>query len=145
MVKERYKDDSLDIADAGEKVKALINEHLIDWGSIPRSRPSSFCRTISSPMCINIPRGTLRSKQARWSTHIRKHCAIHFDEAPAFYKRLSQDDQRELLEIVEVRYDRNAAIVTSQLPIKAWHDAMQDPTLADAILDRLVHDAYMNL
>ena len=55
---------------------------------------------------------------------------------------LSQDDQQELLEIVEERYDRNATIVTSQLPIKAWHDAMQDPTLADAILDRLVHNAY---
>jgi DNA replication protein DnaC len=55
---------------------------------------------------------------------------------------LSQDDQRELLEIVEERYDRKATIVTSQLPIKAWHDAMQDPTLADAILDRLVHNAY---
>ena len=55
---------------------------------------------------------------------------------------LSQDDQKELLEIVEERYDRKATIVTSQLPIKAWHDAMQDPTLADAILDRLVHNAY---
>lgn len=55
---------------------------------------------------------------------------------------LSQDDQRELLEIVEERYDRKATIITSQLPIKAWHDAMQDPTLADAILDRLVHNAY---
>ena len=55
---------------------------------------------------------------------------------------LSRDDQRELLEIVEERYDRKATIVTSQLPIKAWHDAMQDPTLADAILDRLVHNAY---
>ena len=55
---------------------------------------------------------------------------------------LSRDDQRELLEIVEDRYDRKATIVTSQLPVKAWHDAMQDPTLADAILDRLVHNAY---
>jgi DNA replication protein DnaC len=55
---------------------------------------------------------------------------------------LSQDDQKELLEIVEDRYDRKATIVTSQLPIKSWHDAMQDPTLADAILDRLVHNAY---
>lgn len=55
---------------------------------------------------------------------------------------LSRDDQRELLEIVEERYDRKATIVTSQLPVKAWHDAMQDPTLADAILDRLVHNAY---
>lgn len=55
---------------------------------------------------------------------------------------LSREDQRELLEIVEERYDRKATIVTSQLPVKAWHDAMQDPTLADAILDRLVHNAY---
>ena len=55
---------------------------------------------------------------------------------------LSRDDQRELLEIVEDRYDRKATIVTSQLPVKSWHDAMQDPTLADAILDRLVHNAY---
>ena len=55
---------------------------------------------------------------------------------------LSQDDQRELLEIIEERYDRKSTIVTSQLPIKAWHDAMRDPTLADAILDRLVHNVY---
>lgn len=55
---------------------------------------------------------------------------------------ISRDDQRELLEIVEDRYDRKATVVTSQLPVKAWHDAMQDPTLADAILDRLVHNAH---
>ena len=55
---------------------------------------------------------------------------------------LTREEQQELLEIVEERYDRKATIVTSQLPVKAWHDAMQDPTLADAILDRLVHNAY---
>jgi DNA replication protein DnaC len=55
---------------------------------------------------------------------------------------ISREDQRELLEIVEERYDRKATVITSQLPVKAWHDAMQDPTLADAILDRLVHNAY---
>ncbi len=55
---------------------------------------------------------------------------------------LTRDDQRELLEIVEERYDRKATVITSQLPVKFWHDAMQDPTLADAILDRLVHNAY---
>lgn len=55
---------------------------------------------------------------------------------------LTREEQRELLEIVEERYDRKATIVTSQLPVKAWHDAMQDPTLADAILDRLVHNSY---
>jgi DNA replication protein DnaC len=55
---------------------------------------------------------------------------------------LTREEQREILEIVEERYDRKATIVTSQLPVKTWHDAMQDPTLADAILDRLVHNAY---
>ncbi len=55
---------------------------------------------------------------------------------------LTREEQRELLEIVEERYDRKATVITSQLPVKAWHDAMQDPTLADAILDRLVHNAY---
>lgn len=55
---------------------------------------------------------------------------------------MTLEDQKELLEIVEERYDRKATIVTSQLPVKAWHDAMQDKTVADAILDRLVHNAY---
>ncbi len=55
---------------------------------------------------------------------------------------ITQDDQRELLEIVEERYDRKSTVITSQLPVRAWHDAMQDPTLADAILDRLVHNAH---
>lgn len=55
---------------------------------------------------------------------------------------LSQDDQWELLEIVEERYDRKATIITSQLPIKAWHNSMQDPTLTNATLDRLVHNTY---
>lgn len=55
---------------------------------------------------------------------------------------ISREDQKELLEIVEERYDRKSTIITSQLPVKAWHDAMQDPTLADAILDRLVHNSH---
>ena len=55
---------------------------------------------------------------------------------------LTREEQRELLEIVEERYDRKSTIVTSQLPVKAWHAAMQDPTLADAVLDRLVHNAH---
>lgn len=55
---------------------------------------------------------------------------------------LTRDDQKELLEIIEERYDRAATVITSQLPVKAWHDAMQDKTVADAILDRLVHNAH---
>ena len=55
---------------------------------------------------------------------------------------ISRDEQRELFEIIEDRYGRRSTIVTSQLPIKSWHDAMQDPTMADAILDRLVHNGH---
>ncbi len=59
-----------------------------------------------------------------------------------FIAPVSHEEQKELLEIIEERYDRKATIVTSQLPVKAWHDAMPDPTLSDAILDRLVHNGY---
>lgn len=55
---------------------------------------------------------------------------------------ITQDDQRELLEIVEERYGRRSTVITGQLPVRAWHDAMYDPTLADVILDWLVHNAH---
>jgi DNA replication protein DnaC len=54
----------------------------------------------------------------------------------------SEENRRDLLEIVEDRHDRRATIITSQLPVEHWHDALGEPTLADAILDRLVHNAY---
>ena len=50
--------------------------------------------------------------------------------------------RRDLLEIIDDRYQRRSTIVTSQIPVKQWHAAIGDPTLADAILDRLVHNAY---
>jgi len=55
---------------------------------------------------------------------------------------LTTEQQRDLLEIFEDHYDRRSTLVTSQLPVKHWHDILADPTLADAILDRLVHNAY---
>jgi DNA replication protein DnaC len=55
---------------------------------------------------------------------------------------LTDIHRRDLLEILEDRYDRRSTLVASQLPIDAWHDALGEPTLADAILDRLVHNAH---
>ena len=55
---------------------------------------------------------------------------------------LNADHRRDLLEILDDRYDRASTIVTSQLPIPHWHETIQDHTLADAILDRLVHNSY---
>src|SRR5438552_18457531 len=55
---------------------------------------------------------------------------------------LSDPQRHDLLEVLEDRHDRRATLVTSQLPVEHWHEALGDPTLADAILDRLVHNAY---
>jgi len=55
---------------------------------------------------------------------------------------LTGQQQRDLLEIVEDRYDTGAMIITSQLPVDKWYDIIGNPTLADAILDRIVHNAY---
>lgn len=55
---------------------------------------------------------------------------------------MTDPQRRDLLELLEDRYGRHSTIVTSQLPVSAWHEAIGDPTLADAILDRLVHNAH---
>ncbi len=56
--------------------------------------------------------------------------------------RLTAGQRRELMEIVEDRHGRGSILITSQLPVTAWHDVIDEPTFADAILDRLVHNAY---
>jgi DNA replication protein DnaC len=55
---------------------------------------------------------------------------------------LNTDQRRDLLEIVEDRYDGGSILMTSQVPVDRWYEIIGDPTLADAILDRLVHNAY---
>ena len=55
---------------------------------------------------------------------------------------LTANQRIDLLEILEDRQGRGSTIVTSQIPVDQWHDVIGDPTLADAILDRLVHNAH---
>ena len=55
---------------------------------------------------------------------------------------LGPEQRRDLLEIVEERYGRGATLITSQIPVDRWHDLIGEPTLADAILDRIVHNAH---
>lgn len=55
---------------------------------------------------------------------------------------LADAERRDLLEILEDRYRARATLITSQLPVEHWHDYIASPTLADAILDRLVHGAH---
>jgi len=55
---------------------------------------------------------------------------------------LTDNNRQDLLELLDDRYNRRSTIVTSQLPVKKWHEYLANPTLADAILDRLVHNAH---
>jgi DNA replication protein DnaC len=56
--------------------------------------------------------------------------------------KLKESEQRDFLEILEDRHGRHSTIVTSQTPSEHWHELMANPTLADAILDRIIHNAY---
>src|SRR2546423_1664975 len=56
--------------------------------------------------------------------------------------RLTASQRRDLMEIVEDRYGAGSTLITSQLPVEAWHEVIGEPTFADAILDRIVHNAY---
>jgi DNA replication protein DnaC len=56
----------------------------------------------------------------------------------------SQTDQQRLglLELFEERYQRRSTIITAQLPVSGWHQMIGEPTIADAILDRIIHNAH---
>jgi len=55
---------------------------------------------------------------------------------------MTAEQQRDLLEMMEDRHGRGSTVVTSQLPVEHWHELIGNPTIADAILDRLVHNAH---
>ena len=55
---------------------------------------------------------------------------------------LKDPERRDILEICDDRYQRRSMILTSQLPLAHWHEQIGDPSIADSILDRLVHNAY---
>jgi DNA replication protein DnaC len=56
---------------------------------------------------------------------------------------MQEAERRDLLELLEDRYGRASTIITSQMPTKTWHDALNDPTIADAICDRVLHNAHL--
>jgi len=56
---------------------------------------------------------------------------------------MNDTERRDLLEVMEDRYDKSSTVIATQLPTKTWHEALGDPTIADAICDRLVHNAHV--
>ena len=76
---------------------------------------------------------------ANWLTQLAKLDVLLLDD----WGLAAPDDEqrRDLLEILDDRYQRKSTIITSQLPTTHWHEHLNDATLADAILDRLLHNA----
>jgi len=56
--------------------------------------------------------------------------------------KLTAEQRRDLMEVIDDRHQRASTILATQVPIERWHDMIGDPTYADAILDRLIHNAY---
>ena len=84
-IKNRHKDDSLDISNAGEKVKQLINEHLISVGINSKIKPVElFSLRFITELQEN---KTSKVKASEMKHAIRKHCKVHLDEDPVLYER----------------------------------------------------------
>jgi type I restriction enzyme R subunit len=94
VTKERYKDDSLNLADAGQKVSDLINEHLISLGINPKVPPVELLSEDFIAKLNQHAGGDPEAKASEMEHAIRKHCTVHHDEDPAFYKSLSEKVER---------------------------------------------------
>lgn len=90
VTQERYKDTSLDLGDAGQKVKDLINQHLISLGINPKVPPVELLSTDFIEQLNQHAAGNSEAKASEMEHAIRKHCTVHHDEDPAFYRSLSQ-------------------------------------------------------
>jgi DNA replication protein DnaC len=135
---------------------AWITEHLNVLLTGPTGVGKSFiacaighaaCRADYSVRCFRI---------ARLIDELARHAALQ--SKSTFLRQLAKADlliiddfglsplpdtiRRDLLEILDDRYDRRSTLITSQLPVEQWHAYLEDPTLADAILDRLIHNSY---
>jgi len=111
---------------------ALAHKACRDGYSALYSRASNLFRDLA----VARADGSLRNLLARLA---RVDVLIVDDWAMA---RLNENDRRDFWEICEERYQRHSTILTSQVPVSQWHDQIGDPTLADGILDRLVHHAH---
>ena len=160
MVKERYKDESLNIADAGAKVKALINEHLIDLGINPKIPPIELLSPSFLESVRRNSQGDPEAKASEMEHAIRKHCTVHFDEDPAFYKKLSEKLETIILEhkknwnLLAENYEqlrleaiegRKVAIEGLSVEATTFHDYISQLAFKDSSVPEESQDALKDL
>jgi DNA replication protein DnaC len=105
------------------------------------------CRDGRSVRYLRVPRllqdFTIAKADGRYAKLLRDYARADLVVLDDFGLMPMHDElRRDLLEILDDRHNRKSTLVTSQLPVDKWHDYIGEPTLADAILDRLVHNAY---
>jgi hypothetical protein len=105
-----------------------------------RAPASAICLTIANKSKVECAR---RSIRVTVTTSPAASCrSIFCNSFRSGRAPLGPQARHDLLEIFEDRYGRASTIVTSQLPVEAWHGAINQATYADAILDRLIHNAH---
>lgn len=82
----------------------------------------------------------LHGRQARALATLARTRVLIVDDW--LMQKLTAEQRRDLMEVIDDRHGRASTVIATQLPVERWHDMIGDPTYADAILDRLVHNAY---
>ena len=116
----------------------------MDWNALWRHVPvrrKSGIRTLYANAskllgALKVAKGTIEAELKK----IERCPLLILDDL--FLVPLDAKERPILLDIIEDRHGRKSIIITSQLPVSSWYDAVGDPTVADAILDRIVHSAH---
>jgi DNA replication protein DnaC len=106
------------------------------------------CRQGFRALCVRAPRLVQQLGIARadgtYPELLSKLARVHVLVVDDFLiSPMTETEKRDLLEVLEDRYGHTSTVITSQVPTRGWHEALGDPTLADAICDRLVHNAHV--
>jgi DNA replication protein DnaC len=138
---------------AGQWIRAHNNVILVGATGVGKSYigaalAQSACRQGFRSLCVRVPRllqqlATARADGSYGSElgRLSRFDVLVLDDflvAP-----MKDSERRDLFEVIEDRYDRSSTVITTQLNPKTWHEALGDPTIADAICDRLVHNAHL--
>ena len=106
------------------------------------------CRREYSVKYFRVPELLLEIQAAKTETRyhkfmddLKKYKLIILDDVGT--KIYDQEEGRDLLELAELRYNKGSIIFVSQLPSEKWYDLFPDPTIADAFLDRVIHNSYV--